>query len=233
MNRTKKWAIALTGGALALIVAAGATSSFAQEPTTPTPRSQVAPDGAPGRNGFGRGFGFHGLRGGDDRYDELLADELGITVERLNEARQAAYSRALDQAVADGDLTQEQADLLEARQALETYIDEEAILAGALGMTVRELQDARAAGQRLDEIIEAQGLDPATVRDAMQQGYEDAVQQAVAGGVITQAQADQFLAGDGFPGFGRGRRFHFHGPRGGGFRGAPDTTTPDSSDSSA
>ena len=48
----------------------------------------------------------------------LLADALGIRVEALNEARQKAVEIAIDQAVAEGKITQEQADLMQARQAL-------------------------------------------------------------------------------------------------------------------
>lgn len=48
----------------------------------------------------------------------LLAEALGISVEELNEARQKAVEIAIDQAVANGKLTQEQADLMKARQAL-------------------------------------------------------------------------------------------------------------------
>ncbi|RCK76973.1 MAG: hypothetical protein ANABAC_3398 [Anaerolineae bacterium] len=50
--------------------------------------------------------------------DALLAEALGISVEELNEARQEAVQIAIDQAVADGRLTQEQADLMKARRAL-------------------------------------------------------------------------------------------------------------------
>lgn len=50
--------------------------------------------------------------------NDLLAEALGISVEELNEARQKAVEIAIDQAVADGKLTQEQADLMQARRAL-------------------------------------------------------------------------------------------------------------------
>lgn len=50
--------------------------------------------------------------------DALLAEALGISAEELNEARQKAVEIAIDQAVADGKITQEQADLMKARRAL-------------------------------------------------------------------------------------------------------------------
>lgn len=51
-------------------------------------------------------------------YQALLADALGITVEQLNAAYLTAYNAAIDQAVADGRLTQEQADLMKGQYAL-------------------------------------------------------------------------------------------------------------------
>lgn len=69
-----------------------------------------------------------GLKYGDRRGDlidlssidfqALLANALGISVEELNAAQLQAQSARIDQAVADGKLTQEQADLIKGRQAL-------------------------------------------------------------------------------------------------------------------
>ncbi|HEX8682053.1 MAG TPA: hypothetical protein VF707_07060 [Ardenticatenaceae bacterium] len=169
-------------------------------------------------NGEGRRFHRHALRGSEIDYDALLAAELSISVEELEAAEDEARASALDAAVAEGLLTQEQADLIEAREALREYVDREAILAEALGMSAEELEAAKAEGQSLSDIIEAQGLDVETVRAEMQAGYEAAVEQAVTDGVITREQADAILSGEGFggPGFrfgGRGRH-GFGGPRG-------------------
>jgi hypothetical protein len=83
---------------------------------------------AAAENGFGgRGLGFGG-RGmqlfGSDAIDTeaLLADALGITVEALQTAYNDAQAAALAQAVSDGQLTQEQADLWAARQAFHDYV---------------------------------------------------------------------------------------------------------------
>ena len=51
-------------------------------------------------------------------YDALLVDALGITPEKLQEARTQAFNARIDQAVTDGKLTQEQADLMKGRCAL-------------------------------------------------------------------------------------------------------------------
>ncbi|HEY9075297.1 MAG TPA: hypothetical protein VIO61_02050 [Anaerolineaceae bacterium] len=51
-------------------------------------------------------------------YDKYLAEALGITVEKLNEAYQKAYFIRLDQLVTDGKLTKDQADLAKAKSLL-------------------------------------------------------------------------------------------------------------------
>jgi hypothetical protein len=51
-------------------------------------------------------------------YEALLAEALGISVDELQAARLTAENTLLDQAVADGKLTQEQADLIKAQRAL-------------------------------------------------------------------------------------------------------------------
>jgi hypothetical protein len=117
---------------------------------------------------------------------------------------------------------------MSARIKLDNYLDQEALTAEALGITVAELQTARDEGKSLPVLINEVELDPATVRTAMNTAYQNAVQQAVTDDVITQEQADVIssLPGlgfgrGGFGGFGGG----FHGPRGlgdaGGHRGGP------------
>ena len=51
-------------------------------------------------------------------YDALLAEALGINVEKLQAAYTQAYNASIDQAVSDGTLTQEQADLRKGQYAL-------------------------------------------------------------------------------------------------------------------
>jgi len=73
----------------------------------------------------GRGIGpFLGLRLGNFlskngvEYDTYLAEALGISVDDLEAARLQAFTDSLNQAVADGDITQEQADLILGRRLL-------------------------------------------------------------------------------------------------------------------
>ena len=133
----------------------------------------------------------------------------------------------------------------------DTAIDQDALLADALGITTDELQAARVKAQDLalaqavtdGQITQEQAdqmkadqalktyLDDQGLQTQMQTLYANAVKQAVTAGVITQAQADAILANQGkfggmhgFDGF--GGRGGMHGR--GGMRGleAPDTTAP-------
>jgi hypothetical protein len=271
--KKKNWLYFLMGGFLALVVAIGIGSVLAQtgeeqatpeaqETPAPTAPDATAPDTtAPdatvpdfGRHGRG---GFLGDMGADD---EALANALGITVDELDAAKQEAREAAIAQAVADGLLTQEQADQLLANgvggRGWHFGGDQDTYLADALGISVEELQAAR------DEVFAAQladmvtagtitqeqadlvlarravqsRLDTDAIQAAVQSAYEDAVAQALADGAITQEQADQFFSdlsagsfglghGFGFDGFGHGGGRGFGGPRGFGF--GPGSATPD------
>ncbi len=152
-------------------------------------------------------------------FDQFLAEELGITVERLQEARQKAADRALDQALADGKITQDQYDHMKTMHALRAYLDPQALMAEALGVSVDELPT-----KTLREWMDEKGLDRATLTENLKTALKAALDRAVADGVVTQEQVDalgeDFLLrglgrglmmggrGDGMPGFpggGRGR----------------------------
>lgn len=234
MEKQRKWPFLIVVGAVILLIGALATAALAQ---TLTPEAEApaeegdstTTDDTPsfrlGRGGFGH-FG-----GGDSRQDEYLAEALGITVEQLQAARDQAYAAALADAVAGGSITQEQADQRLAARALRGAIDQQALVAEALGMTVEELEAALAGGQSLRDIMSERGIDASTLQANARAAYEAAVTQAVADGVITQAQADAILANEIssglFGGHGHGGRGHGRGGMFGGWRGAPDTTTPD------
>ena len=177
------------------------------------------PMGHPGKGP--RGFFGNAL---DVDPQALLADELGISEETLQEAQEAAKEAGLAQAVEEGWITADQADLIKARQALRDYIDKDALMAEALGITVEELEAAREAGTPMHELIEELGLDRDTVHENMEAAMDAAIgstwkDQADPAGVITQEQADQLGEFDhkGPRGHGPGRGF---GGRGG-FPGAP------------
>lgn len=220
---------ALTFGAL---VAAPVIVQAQEETPTPPENASEWPE-MPGRRGFRPGGIMGPARGAE--FDTYLADALGITVEELQAAYQTAHKAALQAAVEDGRITAEQADLILARNALRQYIDREALMAQALGISVADLQAAREEGKPVRDLIDELGLSLEDVRDALKTAYEAAVAQAVQDGVITQAQADLILSKEAGPGlFDRGM---FGGERfDGGLRGprgvppaAPETnSTPDS-----
>lgn len=175
--------------------------------------------------GFGR-FGMEGNLFGQNSgidYQSLLATQLNITTTALQTAQKQAYTNQINQAVQNGTLTQQQADLILGRYALQSSIDPTALFAQALGITTDQLQTYQNQGMSLSQILTTVGKTAVEVRDAEQAAYQAAVQKAVTDGVITQAQADAVLnSGYGFGyfpgGFGLGEHEGFGG-RGGRFGG--------------
>ena len=224
MRKRKKFGmavvmIALVAFTVTALAAHGAVAS-AQEPDPPdVPELEQGDRLFPGR-GFGMRGGFHGpghgFQGGEAR-QEALADELGITVEELQEAQQRARETMIEEAVENGLLTEEQANLMLSLGALKGYIDRHALVAEALGISSDELQAAREDGTTMPELMEELGLDAATVRENLAAAHEQALEEAVADGVISQELAEQISESPRF-GFGLGgpRGFHNFGGRGGG-----------------
>lgn len=89
------------------------------------------------RFGFGgRGMsGFFGMSADID-HEALLAEALGISVTELQAAQEAAADARIAQAVADGKLTEEQAGLMKARQALQQYLEDEGFFTKAVEQAV-------------------------------------------------------------------------------------------------
>ncbi len=157
-----------------------------------------------------------------------IIEEADLSSEELSELMAQVRESVIAEALAQGLITEEQAERLEARGfrfgkgfggrhrgfamdgPLAGYMIDS--LADALGLTPDELQTRIQAGERPEEIAEAQGLDADEARELLSQARADALEQAVADGVITQEEADRMLecGGD-----------HHHGGRfGGGFGGA-------------
>ncbi|MEZ4770093.1 MAG: hypothetical protein R2844_16885 [Caldilineales bacterium] len=211
MSRTKKW-LAVAGIGMAVVMLVAIALPVAASNTVAAPAAH--------------GRGWNGDAGG-----QYLAGALGISLEELQAAQQKAGEAALQQAVDDGMLTQEQADALQARGLgfdharmfgrMAGNIDGEALLADALGISVADLQAARltAQGAALDQAVTdgritqeqadqmkaraafGQYLNQSDVQAQLRSAYEAVVQKAVAAGVITQEQADAILSND--AGFGR------------------------------
>jgi len=190
-------AVILVVGALAMGSMAFVTKAAAQTSLAGILPQTDNPDDGTTDTEVVRPFGGHGGRGlpfgpgsGID-YDAYLAEALGITTDELQAAYDTADQAALDEAVAQGLITEEQAALIQARRALVDYIDHDAIIAEALGITTDELQAARDEGKDVRDLIDELDLDGQTVLAAIKAGYQEAVQQAVDDGILTQDQADQ------------------------------------------
>jgi hypothetical protein len=241
----KKFIYMVLGGMLALALAFAGAAAFAQTDDNgansgdSTQSEEVTPPQLNGRPDF------DGARGDDGA---ALADALGITVEELQAAQAEARTAAIEQAVEDGLLTQEQADELLAGngrfgRGVAMGMKHE-YLADALGITVAELQAAQQTvqAQRLADMVESGAItqeqadlmaaqqavssyiDREALQATLQAAYEDAIDQALDDGAITQAQADALLSnmptfgGRGFGDFGfGGHGGRHHGPGGGEF----------------
>jgi hypothetical protein len=215
-NRSKLIFIPLIG-ALVLAIAVGVMAFSPGSAASNVLNIQAQEDEPdqpiPWKGGFGgmRGFGRHGMFGFGTSfdYDAFIADALGVSVAELQAARQAAAESALDQAVAEGFITEEEAELMKSRHTLMQYIDKHELLAAALGIDVADLETARQDGKSMADLLDELGMEAADVRDAMQAAYEDAVQQAVDDGIITDVQAEEILE--------NGFAARMFGKRGGGF----------------
>lgn len=134
---------------------------------------------------------------------EYLAEALGITVEELDAARQQVMADRLATAVEAGLLTQEQADMMLARQAVRSYFDREGLQA------------------------QAQATAEAAIADALADG---AITQEQADALLEQLEARPFGFG-GFSGPGGRGGHHGRGPGGfggfGGFDFTPGTSAPE------
>ena len=215
------------GGVLALSLVFGAYATFAQtddsgDDNAPAAGSEDTQPAFPGNgNGGKRGpRGFDGERPDRSDQKEAFAEALGVTVEELEAAHESVRVAAIEQAVADGVLTQEQADEILSNENgprvgkhVLTGVDGNALLAEELGITVEELEAARDevnAARLADmvesgvlteeqaEMLEAQRavrdyLDTDAIQEAVQAAHEAAIEAALADGAITQEQADQMI----------------------------------------
>jgi hypothetical protein len=145
--------------------------------------------------------------------DKFLAEALGISVEELQAAKEKAAAAAMEAAIQSGEITEEQASLMEARQALRGYLDPEALTATALGITEEELQAAREEGKSSRDLMDEMAISEEDFQAAIKTAYEAVIQQAVEDGVIAQEQADLIISSEtnpglggpgGFPGMGNG-----------------------------
>jgi hypothetical protein len=146
---------------------------------------------------------------GRQAYEEALAGELGIDVQTLRNAQQAALDQVLQDAVASGRITQEKADKIKehpklARAAMlkhgaerirAAFGDIFAAASNALGMTTDELKTELRSGKSIAQIASEENVPLSDVKAAVTAEVTTRVNEAVANGNLTQEQADEILSG--------------------------------------
>jgi len=141
-----------------------------------------------------------------------VATDKGVDAQTIADAYIAQLTTNLNQEVTDGKITQKQADWtveqaktqvteqlngtwekMGPRGARGDMVDLLAVAADKLGMTQSDLQTALASGKTVTDIAKEKGVDPQTIIDAYIAQLTTKLNEAVAGGTMTQAQADQRL----------------------------------------
>ena len=230
--RSRKKTIAAAGASLALVAAVvggglstATTSAWAASTAPGFERVRQAdpapkPEPKPGR-------GDQGPRGGNpqqrqqmqEAYLNALAARLGLSVDQLKEAQKQARIDLVNQAVAAGRLTQEQANrMIQAIQSGQTpggpgmgqrgqgprgqqgpnqgqrgpgMPGPGQAVADMLGMTPQELRTEFQAGKSLAQIAEAKGVSRETLKAKILETQKARLDAAVAAGRMTAEQAQQ------------------------------------------
>jgi hypothetical protein len=147
-----------------------------------------------------------------ERLHQAIAGILGISVEEYETAIDTAQGQVLDEAVADGWLTQEQAEKMQERmnQAPGPHPMGRgfpgghgawggrgnpliSVAADELGMELSDLMAELQEGKSIAEVAEEQGVDPQTIADAHLAQVAETLADAVENERITQEQADSTL----------------------------------------
>ena len=107
----------------------------------------------------------------------------------------------------------------ELREIISEYFDKEAVLADILDVDVETVEQAK-EDRTLRDLIDESGVSVEELRAAMDEAFQDAVDEALADGAITAEQAEQLAER------GTGRRGGPGGRRGPGGNGGPDGAPP-------
>jgi polyhydroxyalkanoate synthesis regulator phasin len=136
-----------------------------------------------------------------------VAEKLGISEDTLKGAMQETSVEMLDEAVAEGRLTQEQADQIKERAGEDgllfpfggprrgfgaPFVMPEAA-AQALGITQDQLMEQLKDGKTLAEVAEAQGMSVEDFQAALLTQVKAQLDALVADGKLTQEQADSVM----------------------------------------
>ncbi|PWU17673.1 MAG: hypothetical protein C5B48_15655, partial [Candidatus Rokuibacteriota bacterium] len=141
---------------------------------------------------------------------DSVAQHLGISTKKLEDATKAAAIDQVDAALAQGRITKAQADELKSRieagkmplfggllflggrlRELHEHGDRLSAAATYLGLTEAQLEAKLESGQSLAQIAKAQGKSVDGLENAILAAAKKRLDQAVADGVLTQAQADE------------------------------------------
>jgi polyhydroxyalkanoate synthesis regulator phasin len=132
---------------------------------------------------------------------EKLADKLGVTEDELKTAIDEARTETIDEAVAEGRLTEEQAERLREgsfpfrgpplHAPRHLHLMEAA--AEVLGIPQDELMEQLRDGNSLAEVAEAKGMDLETFKTALLDKIKGHLDELVADGDLTQEQADEIF----------------------------------------
>jgi len=178
MSKSTKGIIFLVGLLIAGAVFAGLAFQkvWAADPT-PQPGAQQDSGQKKGWDRMGPGMTMD-----DDVRGQALADALGISLTDLQTAVEKANQAALDKAVADGLITQAQADAVKAREG-------DLPFKGFMGGWLKQ-NDLDYASL----LAEALGITPEALQAAQNTVFEAQLTQAVTDGNLTQEQADLMKA---------------------------------------
>ena len=191
MLRMMKWGLGAIGVVVAGLIAVTALGFGGASAQTPSP-----PDAD-----------------GPGRYTELLAEELGISVDELNDARLNARNALIDEKVAEGKLTEEQGDELKSRdlgegirehfgrggpggpggKLMKAVVNVFQSAADIVGLPVEELRERIAGGESLVEIAQSEGISEADLKADLVEKLTSDINAAVANGNMTQERANMLL----------------------------------------
>jgi hypothetical protein len=203
MSKKWKWISILSGVALTAAVIGvwflGTTmTASAAERTAEDLKTLTQSTTEPGLLGEGYlahgGWGRRGFGDGSIDYQQLLADALDITVEKLEGAYDTARVAAIEKAVELGLITQEQADEMVVWGERGKWFGG---MRGIEGLFGRGRGPAESSGSEIDEnalLAEALGITTEALQTAREQANQAALEQAIAEGLITQEQADEMAA---------------------------------------
>jgi hypothetical protein len=199
--------VVLTGG---LSQSDGASAGEEDQGETPSPEA-TEPADDDDQDDAGEdseeGEGDDDLDRGHDRFHELLAEELGITLDELEDAYSAAALVLIDEAEADGRLSAEEAD--RARERVEEDGFFPAFRSGfhhgfsfgrlapfegiaeLLGLSSEELRSAMQDGQSLAEVAESAGVSLDALTAEVLANVRESLDEAVARGGLSQERADE------------------------------------------